>query len=571
VNRLQRLSAVWALGLIDACGLSQPVSPPVAKPQFVDVAREAGLTGVTVSGSREKRSILECNTGGVAILDYDGNGLLDVFVVSGMPPKDRAVEPDDARPMLYENAGGWHFESVGKSAGVSKRTWGMGATAVDYDADGWTDLYLTNQGSNRLYRNDGQKAFDDVGSQASVDLDSWSTGAAFGDYDNDGDLDVYVANYLQFDVDAAEGRRCSWRGVSVFCGPTGLPAAPDVYLQNGGPDGMWSFSDATIEAGLTSEAYYGFAALASDLDDDGDLDIYVANDTDPNLYFRNDGGHFAEISMLNATALSENGREQGGMGLAASDYDRDGDIDLFVTNFSHDNNTLYMNDGNGFFTDRSYAARLGEASLVNLGWGTGFLDHDNDGDEDLFVANGHVYPAVDEHELTTQYSQLNQLFENDGAGVFTDVSAKAGPGLKIRKSSRGTATADLDNDGDLDIVVVNIDDTPTLLRNDAERVNNWLSIELQGGAWNTQAVGARVTVTSDGHVQTKEARVGTGYLSQDSARMHFGLGKARTAERISVRWPDGRNDVVENTMSNRLVRLTQNQVGSPLDVLSVGY
>lgn len=472
--------------------------------------------------------------------------------------------------MLYKNAGDMRFESVGKSAGVDQPTWGMGATAIDYDGDGWTDLYLTNYGPNMLYRNDGQAGFDDVGHQAGVDLDSWSTGAAFGDYDNDGDLDVYVANYLELDGDAEAGRRCSWRGVSVFCGPPGLSGARDVYLRNEGPAGAWSYTDATAEVGLTSPPYYGFAALASDLDDDGDLDIYVANDTNQNLYFRNDGGRFEEIALLNGTALSEDGREQAGMGLAAGDYDGDGDFDLFVTNFSHDNNTLYVNDGQGFFVDRSFSSNLGGASTMGLGWGTGFFDHDNDGDDDLFVANGHVYPAVDEHGLATRYEQMNQLFDNDGAGRFTDVSSVSGPGMKIRKSSRGSATADLDNDGDLDIVVVNIDDSPTLLRNDGGNVNNWLTVALVGKAWNRQAIGARVTLTTDGRRQSREARAGTGYLSQDDSRMHFGLGQATVADRIVIRWPDGQSDVMEDVAGNRLVWLTEGQAGGAASSMPAG-
>ncbi len=528
------------------------------------------MTGVTVSGSLEKRSILECNTGGTAILDYDGDSLPDVFVVSGQAFEGRMDEPGEFRPMLYKNAGGMRFESVGKSVGVDQPTWGMGATAVDYDGDGWTDLYLTNYGPNMLYRNDGQAGFDDVGHQAGVDLDSWSTGAAFGDYDNDGDLDVYVANYLELDGDAEAGRRCSWRGVSVFCGPPGLSGARDVYLRNKGPAGAWSYTDATAEVGLTSRPYYGFAALASDLDDDGDLDIYVANDTNQNLYFRNDGGRFEEVALLNGTALSEDGREQAGMGLAAGDYDGDGDFDLFVTNFSHDNNTLYVNDGQGFFVDRSFSSNLGGASTMGLGWGTGFFDHDNDGDDDLFVANGHVYPAVDEHGLATRYEQMNQLFDNDGAGRFTDVSSVSGPGMKIRKSSRGSATADLDNDGDLDIVVVNIDDSPTLLRNDGGNVNNWLTVALVGKAWNRQAIGARVTLTTDGRRQSREARAGTGYLSQDDSRMHFGLGQATVADRIVIRWPDGQSDVMEDVAGNRLVWLTEGQAGGAASSMPAG-
>ena len=518
------------------------------------------MRGVTVSGSLEKRTILESNTGGAAALDYDRDGLVDVFITNGLP-LEGSVAGAEPRPMLYRNDGGWRFDDVGAEVGLHGGRWGMGAAAVDYDGDGWTDLYLTNYGANALYRNDRGR-FVDLAPHTGVDLDSWSTGAAFGDYDNDGDLDLYVASYLELDPDLEPAGKslCNWRGVPVFCGPQGLSGARDVYLRNEGPQEGWLYSDATDEAGLGGHAYYGFSALASDLDGDGDLDLYVANDTRPNLYFRNEGGRFREMSLLNASALSEDGREQAGMGLAAGDYDGDGDFDLFVTNFSHDNNTLYANDGRGFFTDRSFSSGLGGASMMSLGWGTAFLDYDNDGREDLFVANGHVYPAVDDHDAGTRYAQTNQLFRGDGRGGFEDVSQVAGAGLQIRKSSRGSSVADLDNDGDLDVVVVNIDDRPTLLRNDGGNHYNWLAVELVGTGWNRQAIGARVTLTVDDRLQSKEVRSGTGYLSQDDMRLHFGLGRRTVADRITVRWPDGRTETTDEVPANQYVSLTQGQV-----------
>ena len=522
-----------------------------ARPLFVDVAAESGVDLRTVSGTPQKEHIVECNTGGTALFDYDLDGDVDIFIVNGARLAGYAPGREP-RAELYRNDGAWRFTGVGREAGVAHVGWGMGVAAADYNGDGWPDLYLANFGPNALYENEGDGTFVDVAAERGVNFSGWSSAAAFGDYDLDGDLDFYLANYIDFDpaFRPADPSFCTWRGLDVFCGPRGMPGERDHFYRNDGPDAGWAFAEAS--ATIADYEYYGFAALAGDWDEDGDLDIYIANDSTPNVLYRNDRGAFADVALLSATAYSEDGREQGGMGLAAGDYDRDGDFDLFVTNFSHDNNALYENKGRGFFTDVSFSSALGRASISSLGWGTGFFDYDNDGDDDLFVANGHVYPAVDRGDLGTRYAQRNHLFENR-AGTFAEVGA--GPGLAVEKSSRGSAFGDLDNDGDLDIVVVNIDDTPTLLRNDGGNRHNYLMVRLMGAGGNLDAIGARVAVAVGGAVQMRELRAGTGYLSQDDLRLHFGLGSATEADSLVVRWPDGVEERIDRVAGNRLITI----------------
>ncbi|MXW78588.1 MAG: CRTAC1 family protein [Gemmatimonadetes bacterium] len=543
------LVAIWALAGCEGDGGG------AARPSFVDVAAEAGVHLRTVSGTPQKEHIVECNTGGTALLDYDLDGDVDIFIVNGSSIAGYAPGREP-RAELYRNDGAGRLTGVGREAGVAHVGWVMGATAADFNGDGWPDLYLANYGSNALYENEGDGTFVDVAAERGVDFSGWSSSAAFGDYDLDGDLDFYLANYIDFDpaFRPVDPSYCTWRGIDVFCGPRGMPGERDQFYRNDGPSAGWTFAEASGAFGIADYEYYGFAALAGDWDEDGDLDIYIANDSTPNVLYRNDRGAFADVSLLSATAYSEDGREQGGMGLAGGDYDQDGDFDLFVTNFSHDNNSLYDNNGRGFFTDASFSSALGRASISSLGWGTGFFDCDNDGDDDLFVANGHVYPAVDLRDLGTRYAQRNHLFENRD-GAFVEVGAASGPGLAVEKSSRGSAFGDLDNDGDLDIVVVNIDDTPTLLRNDGGNRHNYLMVRLLGAGGNTEAIGARVSVSVDGAVQMREVRAGTSYLSQDDLRLHFGLGAAAEANHLVVRWPDGVEERIDGVAGNRLITI----------------
>ena len=549
------------VALIAAANLadSRPDSQSRQKPAFVDVAAASGVDLLTVSGTPAKEYIVESTTGGTAVFDYDNDGDIDIYIVNGsrLGGFEKGSEP---RATLFRNDGGWRFTDIGAAAGVDHAGWGMGCTAADYNADGWVDLFLANYGPNALYRN-REGVFADVASQAGVAHPGWGSAAAFADFDGDGDLDFFLSNYIDFDPGyrPPDPNLCRWRGLDVFCGPTGLAGAVDLIYRNNGPAGSWSFSVANDEFGLAGSRYYGLGAIAGDFDNDGDPDLYVANDSTPNLLYRNDTGRFEETAQLSGAALSENGLEQAGMGIAAGDYDRDGDFDLFVTNFANDYNTLYRNMGNGIFLDASSAAGLGAASFTELGWGTGFFDADNDGDEDLFVANGHVYPSVDGHGVGSSYAQRNQLFENEG-GVFRDVSGSSGSGFAIAACSRGSAFADFDDDGDLDAVIVNQDSRPTMLRNDGGNRGNWLMVKLVQAGHNTQAVGTRVAVVAGGVSQIREVRAGTGYLSQDDTRLHFGLGFERAVERLEIRWPDGEVQVVEDLEVNRLIEVRRDRL-----------
>ena len=524
-------------------------------PQFHDVATEVGIVHKMISGTPEKEHIVECNTGGAALFDYDEDGDLDIFLVNGsrLQGFPKGEEP---RAALFRNDGDWKFVNVGVEAGIAHIGWGMGVTVVDYNADGLSDVYLSNYGPNALYHNNGDGTFKDVAKDLGVDYAGWSSAATFGDYDSDGDLDFYLTNYIDFDPEnvPADMSFCNWRGINVFYGPRGMPGETDILFRNEGRQSGWRFTDATSDFGLEDHDYYGFAALAGDYDNDGDLDIYIANDSTPNTLYRNEGGRFRDVALITASAYSEDGREQGGMGLATGDYDRDGDLDLFVTNFSHDNNTLYQNNGRGFFNDASFTTTLGKESITYLGWGTGFFDYDNDGDDDLFVANGHVYPAVDQHDLGTTYAQDNQIFKNT-EGAFENVGEVSGPGFQVRKSSRGHAFGDLDNDGDIDVVIVNIDDTPTILRNDGGNDLNWLQVRLLGDGDNRQAVGARVLAHMQGKIQLREVRSGTGYISQDDMRLHFGLAQNDRVDSLVIRWPGGQRESLVNIPANQFISI----------------
>jgi len=542
----------------------------------------AGMTARLVVGGEQKNHILEANTGGCCLFDYDGDGDLDVFLTNGSRRGGFApgMEP---RAVLYRNDGvsndgSWRFADRSAASGANVHGWGMGCAAVDYDGDGWLDLYLTNYGANTLLHNHGDGTFSDVAGDLGVSGHAWSSGAAFGDYDGDGDLDLYVASYV--DLAAGEGVQevgpgpCTWRGLEVFCGPAGLTPAADYLFLNGGPAKGFSFSEVGEAWGIRETGpYFGLGVLAFDFDDDGDLDIYVANDSQPNLLLRNDrqvldqghGQRLVDVALAAGVAHSADGRNQAGMGVASSDCDGDGDLDLLVTNFSHDYNALYRNRSDGTFSETSFGSGIGAASMGVLGWSAGFLDYDNDGDDDLFVANGHVYPQLGTGQgLGTRYAQRNQLFENLGAGRFVDLSQRSGTGMMVQKSSRGAAFGDLDNDGDIDILVANIDDTPTLLRNDGGNRGRHLIVQLLDpvGA-NRFAVGARVSVRMGSHFQVREVRSGTGYLSQDDLRLHFGLGDAIAAQELTVRWPNGDEETFHNVAGGRQVSITRGRGIAP--------
>jgi enediyne biosynthesis protein E4 len=536
---MRTIHAAWAAALLVAAQhLAHPAAQAVAI-KLVDVAAAAGIDRLNQSGGPAMDYIVDANGNGAAFFDYDNDGDLDALLVNGST-RELLARGGTQMATLYRNDGSGRFADVTSDAGFDRRGWGAGVCVADYDNDGFQDAYITAFGANVLWRNSGSGTFADVTRHAGVGRRGWSTSCAFGDYDRDGHVDLYVAAYVQFDdklipARAATGN-CRFMAADVFCGPKKLTGEKDVLYRNRG-DG--TFEDVTERARITDPGHYGFGVVFSDLNDDGWPDIYVANDSVPNLLFRNQGdGTFAEMGLLSGAALSGDGRPQAGMGADAGDVNGDGLPDLVVTNFSHDYNTLYENGPAGVFTDRSYAAGIAATAGPYLGWGVKFVDMDNDGRLDLFVANGHVYPEVDRHGLGTRYHQPNQLFINEGKR-FRHASAEVGGGLLLEKSSRGAAFGDYDNDGDVDVLVVNMNDRPTLLRNDTPRAAHWITLRLVGVKSNRDAIGARVRIEAGGRRQSTEVRGDGSYLSHSDTRAHFGLGTATRVDRIDIRWPSG--------------------------------
>jgi len=532
--------------------------------RLVDVAEQAGLTLVNVCGGPSKDYIVEVNGNGAALFDYDNDGDLDALIVNGSTLANIS-HGGDQMASLFQNDGKGRFADVTAASGIRARGWGMGTCVADYDNDGFQDIYITAFGPDVLLRNHGDGTFTDITTRARVGDPRWSTNCAFADYDRDGDLDLYVANYVAFSEKTIPKRGatadCKYMGIDVMCGPKNLAGEPDVLFRNNG-DG--TFTDVTIAAGIVDPGHYGFGVIFSDLNDDGWPDIFVANDSVPNLLFRNNrDGTFSEIGLSSGLALNGDGKAQASMGADAADYDRDGRVDVFVTNFSQDYNTLSQSSAEGFFTDVSHPAGVVPPSLAYLGWGTGFVDFDNDGLLDIFVANGHVYPEMDRIGGATKYRQRKQLFRNQGNGRFRDVTTEVGGGLLIEKSSRGAAFGDLDNDGDVDVLVINMNDRPTLLRNDTDSGNNWVALKLEGASVNRNAIGARVWLEQEGATQLADVRSGGSYLSHNDMRVHFGLGRSGTVSPVKVRWPDGTLERFEGLSPNRIHVIRQGQ-GRPL-------
>ncbi|MEW5975618.1 MAG: CRTAC1 family protein [Acidobacteriota bacterium] len=543
------------------------IDVPLPKIEFVDVAAKAGLTARHVTGAEmDKKYILETTGSGVAVFDYDNDGYLDIFLVNGTTLEGF---PEGKAPTnhLYHNKKDGTFEDVTERAGLVRSGWGQGVCVGDYDNDGADDLMVTYFGQNALYRNMGNGTFSDVTAKAGLlhDRTRWSTGCSFLDYDKDGDLDLFVSNYVDFDIKKTPPKGanqfCQWKGVPVMCGPRGLPGGTNLLYQNNG-DG--TFSDVSERAGVHKPSgYYAFTSLVSDYDNDGWPDIYVACDSTPNILYHNEGnGTFTDIGLISGTAFNEDGQEQAGMGVSATDYDHDGFFDIVKTNFTDDTSTLYRNNGDGSFTDVTYPARLGVNTRF-LGWGTGFLDFDHDGWKDILMLNGHVYPEVDQLNVDSPYQQERVLYWNLGNGTFLDVSSKAGPGILTPRSSRGAAFGDLDNDGRIDVVVNNMNDTPSLLKNLGE-TKNWLLIRTVGTQSNRNGIGARVTVFAGKMKAMDEVRSGGSYISHNDLRLHFGLGPATQADRIEVQWPSGRQELFLNVKANQIFQLVEGK-GKPVN------
>ena len=564
---------ILAAGLAFAAGCSTPRatdddegSPhpaaesvvPGSGVRFLDVTAGSGIDFTHVSGDEHQRFIVETMGGGAAFLDYDADGYLDLYLVNGVRGGEA---PPESRSRLYRNEpgspGGRRFADVTADAGAGGRGWGMGCAVADYDNDGDVDLYVTYWGANRLYRNRGDGGFEEQAAAAGVADESWGSSAAFGDLDADGFLDLYVANYLEFDLEDPPngGRPCTgYKGLEGFCGPMGIPGQPDLLYRNLGDGG---FEDISAAVGIDRQRLPALGVAFADYDEDGDQDVYVANDSEPNLLWRNDGGWaLREAAALTGVAYSEEGRSQAGMGVDFGDWDNDGDLDLFVTNFSDDVNTLYRNLGNGTFDDATAAAGLTGSVRPLLGWSTAFFDADNDGWQDLFVANGHLYPQLEIHPTGLRYPQRNLFYWNRG-GKFREAGTESGAALAETRVSRGAAFGDYDNDGDVDLLVVNLNERPTLLRNEGGNANSWLGIELEGSAGNRDGIGARVSVTAGGRTQVQEVRRGYGYQSQNDGRLLFGLGPAQQVETVHIRWPSGRSQTLKAAGVRQYLKLLE--------------
>jgi enediyne biosynthesis protein E4 len=535
----------------------QPVPPPL--PKFVDVAKQAGLTVPHIS-SAEKRYIVESMSGGAGLIDCDNDGKLDIITVNGSSV-ERYKQGGDPMITLYHQEDGFKFKDITKVAGLLRKGWGMGIAVADYDNDGLPDIYVTGYGGNALYHNLGNCKFEDVTEKAGVAAGGFSTGAAWADYDRDGHVDLFVSRYVHFDINKLPNfgnneKNCSFKGIAVQCGPWGMLGESDLLFHNRG-DG--TFEEVSRKAGVDDpDKYYGLGAVWGDYDNDGWPDLYVANDSGPNyLYHNKHNGTFEDVGMLSGVALSADGSEQGSMGVDWGDYLHDGRFSLFVTNFTEQPDTLYRNLGAQGFSDVSYAAKLARPTYEWVGWGTGFVDIDNDGWLDLFIANGHVYPQMDQVRGAPPYRQPLQLFRNQQDGTFEDLSNVL---ASIPAAShRGVAFGDINNDGKVDAVIINVGEPPTLLLNETPTRNHRVLFKLVGTKSNKSAIGARVTVKAGKLIQIAEVRAGGSYLSQNDPRLHFGLHDAMTMDEVDIRWPSGRTEQLHGLSADSIYTILEGE------------
>jgi len=542
-----------------------PRAAPSGRPftaKFADAGAAAGLTAtVTVGDPAAKRYIIEANGTGLAAIDYDRDGWVDLFVVnsSRLSGFGKAAPPTNR---LYRNNGKGGFVDVSAASGMAQSGWGNGACAGDIDNDGDDDLFVTYWGPNRLFVNNGKGAFEEAAVRAGVagPAKEWSSGCTFLDYDRDGRLDLFVTSYQQFDLATTpppgKASNCEWKGMPVFCGPRGLPfGSATLFHQRA--DG--TFEDVSKPSGIAAaQGFYAFTPIAADLNGDGWVDIYFASDSTPSMLFRNEkNGRFREIGTETGVALNEHGFEQGGMGVGVGDYNRDGLLDLVKTNFAGDHPNLYRNTGGGIFEDAVLAAGLA-VNPQYVGWGVALVDLDNDGWQDIFQVNGHVYPELDRATGRTEtYTQPRLVYRNLGDGRFEDVSAMAGPGVAARHSSRGAAFADFDNDGDIDVAVMNMGEPPSLLRNGLTGAAHWIKIALEGVRSNRSAIGAVVTIEAGGAKQTLPVLGQSSFLSQNERRLHFGLGAAERVESVRVVWPSGEPEVFDGGAAGVTLQLKE--------------
>jgi enediyne biosynthesis protein E4 len=547
----------------------QPEAPAGLGVEFINVAREAGLNAKTIFGGEHKNKYLLETTGcGVAFYDYDQDGWLDIFLVNGTRLEGF---PKGQEPIchLYKNNRDGTFTDVTLKAGLAGVSgWGQGCCIGDYDNDGWDDLFITYFGPNRLFRNNGNGTFTEVTEKAGLlqkGKARWNTGCAFLDYDRDGHLDLFVGNYIDLDLATApvpESGPCLYKSIMVACGPPGLTGGKNILYRNNG-DG--TFTDVSQKSGiLDTPSTYALGVLVADLDNDGWPDIYVANDSMPATLYKNKrNGTFEDVAIEAGCALSADGKPQAGMGVSASDYNSDGNLDIVKTNFAGDTPSLFRNTGNMAFEDATYSAGLGVNTRF-LGWGVGFFDFDNDSWPDILICNGHVYPEVEQLKTEAGYAQRKVLFKNQRNGKFEDVSSQAGPGIMDPAPVRGCAFGDYDNDGDMDFVTNCVNIEPQLVRCDSKLKNNWIKIKCVGTKSNRTAIGTRLhvmTKTPDGktHQQTDEVRSGGGYFSQNDLRIHFGLADATTVDLLEVRWPTGETQVFKSLAANKLYLIKEGE------------
>ena len=513
---------------------------------LADVTRAAGIDFHLTCGSLEKHYIMETMCGGVAVFDYDNDGWMDIYFVNGSTLDDLRAGKCHTGKLYHNNHDGTYTDVTARS-GLTHCGWGFGVAVGDYDNDGWDDLYVTYLNGGILYHNNHDGTFTDVTAKAGVgNTGNWGTSAAFGDYDNDGKLDLYVANYVALDLEHlpafGEGPFCQYRGIPVSCGPRGLKGARDRLYHNNG-DG--TFTDVTEKLNIDPDSYYGLGVLWLDYDNDGCLDLYVANDSSPSLLYHNNcHGGFDEVGAQAGVAYSADGRPQAGMGIDSADYDHDGWPDIVKTNFSDDSNNLYHNDRDGTFTDMAGPAGFGPISIPYLGFGVKFADLDNDGWPDIFVANGHVNPQVDQHSFGVTYAERPFLFRNLEDGKFEEIGIRTGAALSRRYVGRGAAVGDFENRGAEDVLMTVLDGSPVLLRNRTANTNHWITIKTVGTQSNRDGFGARVRVKAGSLVHNAEVRANSSFESASDPRLHFGVGAAQTIDHITVRWPSGRVDEI---------------------------
>ncbi len=555
---MKSLGALLLAGMTVLCTAGFPREVTEAVPTYVDVTRQAGIDFRHVSGPVDHKDyIFETKGGGVGFFDYDNDGWLDILLVQGSTV-EQALAGKKARPALYHNRGDGTFEDVSAGSGLDGGVWGMGVTFGDYDNDGDADVYLTQLGPDLLYRNNADGTFTDVTEESGIHADGWSTSAAFGDYDRDGLLDLYVVGYLDYGPSHLPPRTssCTYLGVPVLCGPRGLQGARDYLYRNRGGG---AFEEVSRSSGAEDRnRYFGLGVLWSDLDDDGDLDLFVGNDATPNYLFENRGdGTFEDVGFVSGVAVSGDGNEQASMGVDSGDYDNDGKLDLFLTHFANDYSTLYHNEGGLMFTDVSGRAGLKDPEWNLVAWGTRFMDVDDDGWKDIVHANGHVYPYLEHSDKPEQFREPCSLYINRGDGTFVNASAQAGADFQAPLVGRGVAFGDYDNDGDIDLLIANLNGRPRLLRADRRDTNHWVMFRLAAKSGNRHALGSRVTVECSGLTQIWEVKRTVGIYSASDPRAHFGLGSCTVIERVEVRWSDGTKQEFRKVSADRHYRLQQ--------------